>query len=127
VSQTKFRQDVTVCSMGRTGTIVGLVGGNLLFNILANASFKVSAETRTWREFLFWQVVGNLAGLVTVLTLTGLLRHMPLHVAFPLTMGLTVIGVQVGAAWLLFREPITSAQWMGTLLVVVGILLIGGR
>jgi multidrug transporter EmrE-like cation transporter len=113
--------------MGSTGIVVALVGGNLLFNVLANASFKVSADSRTWREFLLWQVVGNLAGLVTVLTLTGLLRHMPLHVAFPLTTGLAVIGVQVGAAWLLFRESVTPAQWMGTLLVVVGILLIGGR
>jgi multidrug transporter EmrE-like cation transporter len=113
--------------MGSTGIVVALVGGNLLFNVLANASFKVSADSRTWREFLIWQVVGNLAGLVTVLTLTGLLRHMPLHVAFPLTTGLAVIGVQVGAAWLLFRESVTLAQWMGTLLVVVGILLIGGR
>jgi multidrug transporter EmrE-like cation transporter len=127
MSRIRFRPTVPVRSMGSTGIVVALVGGNLLFNVLANASFKVSADSRTWREFLLWQVVGNLAGLVTVLTLTGLLRHMPLHVAFPLTTGLAVLGVQVGAAWLLFRESVTPAQWMGTLLVVVGILLIGGR
>jgi multidrug transporter EmrE-like cation transporter len=126
MSRMKFRPVVLARSTGRAG-VVALLGGNLLFNILANASFKVSADSRTWREFLLWQVVGNLAGLVTVLTLTGLLRHMPLHVAFPLTTGLTVIGVQVGAAWLLFRESVTPVQWMGTLLVVAGILLIGGR
>jgi len=107
--------------------IVVLTGGNLLFNILANASFKASADSRTWREFLFWQVVGNLAGLVTVLTLTGLLRYIPLRVAFPVTTGLTVVGVQVVAAWWLFREPVTPAQWVGTLLIGAGILLIGGR
>jgi multidrug transporter EmrE-like cation transporter len=123
----KFRPVVPVRLTGCAGVVVALVGGNLLFNVLANASFKVSADSRTWREFLVWQVAGNLAGLVTVLTLTGLLRHMPLHVAFPLTTGLAVIGVQVGAAWLLFRESIAPAQWMGTLLVVAGILLIGGR
>ena len=95
MSRMKLRPVVPVRLTGRAGVVVALVGGNLLFNVLANASFKVSADSRTWREFLLWQVVGNLAGLVTVLTLTGLLRHMPLHVAFPLTTGLAVIGVQV--------------------------------
>jgi len=108
-------------------TIAALIGGNLLFNIAANASFKVSADSHTWREFLLWQVVGNLAGLITVLTLTGLLHYVPLRVAFPLTTGLTVIGVQVGAAWWLFHEPITPSQWAGTLLIAVGIFFIGGR
>lgn len=108
--------------------IVGaLTAANLLFNIVANASFKVSADSRTWRDFLFWQIVGNLAGLITVLTLTGLLRYLPLHVAFPLTTGLMVIGVQVGAAHWLFQESITPGQWIGTGLVVAGILIIGTR
>jgi multidrug transporter EmrE-like cation transporter len=104
-----------------------LFGANLLFNIIANSSFKVSAGSSNWRGFLFWQVTGNLAGLVTVLTLTALLRSVPLRVAFPVTVGLAVIGVQVVGARLLFHEPISPAQWMGTLLVVAGIALIGGR
>ena len=107
--------------------IAVLTGGNLLFNVIANASFKLSADGRTWRPFLAWQVAGNLTGLVTVLTLTALLRYLPLHVASPLTMGLTVIGVQVFAAHGLFHESIGASQWLGTLLVVVGILLIGAR
>ena len=104
-----------------------LLGTNLIFNILANASFKVSAISPTWRGFLGWQVVGNLAGLATVLTLTALLRHYPLHVAYPVTAGLAVIGVQVLGARFIFHEPISSAQWLGTGLVVIGICLIGGR
>jgi len=108
-------------------TIALLTGGNLLFNVIANASFKLSADSRTWRPFLAWQIAGNLSGLITVLTLTALLRYLPLHVAFPLTMGLTVIGVQVIAAYGLFHEPIGASQWLGTLFVVVGILLIGAR
>ena len=127
MSRLRLRQDIPVYSISHAGAILALLGGNLLFNVIANASFKVSADSRTWREFMFWQVIGNLAGLITVLTLTGLLRHVPLHVAFPLTTGLAIIGVQVGAARLLFHEPITPAQWIGTLLVVAGILLIGGR
>lgn len=103
---------------------VALVAANLVFNIVANAAFKLSAASATWRGFLVWQVVGNLAGFITVLTLTGLLRYVPLHVAYPVTAGLAVVGVQVVAARWLFDEPISSAQWLGTLLVTLGIVLI---
>ncbi len=106
---------------------IALLGGNLFFNVLANVSFKFSAVSDTWRGFLLWQLLGNLAGLSAVLTLTGLLRFVPLHVAYPITAGLAVVGVQVVAAGLIFDEPITSTQWLGVLLVVVGIVLIGGR
>jgi multidrug transporter EmrE-like cation transporter len=97
---------------------------NLAFNILSNASFRVSAMSGTWRGILTWQVVGNLAGLVTVITLTVLLRYLPLSVAFPLTTGLTVLGVQMVAASWIFHEAISARQWLGTLAVVVGIWLI---
>ncbi len=106
---------------------VALLTVNLLGNIIANASFNISASSSTWRGFLTWQVVGNLAGLITVLTLTGLLRFLPLHIVFPLTTGLAVIGVQVAAARWLFGEAITNVQWLGTLLIVAGIVLIGRR
>lgn len=121
------RSDIRASSVGGAVAPIALIGGNLLFNILANASFKLSATSSGWRGFLVWQVVGNLAGFITVLTLTGLLRLVPLRVAYPVTAGLSVIGVQVAAARLLFREPISSTQWLGTFLVAVGIVLIGGR
>lgn len=110
---------------GAFGVTLALLLSNLLFNILANASFKVSAFSPTWRGFLTWQVVGNLAGFITVLTLTGLLRTVPLHTAFTVTTGLAVIGVQIGAAAWLFHEPISRADWVGTGLIVLGILLVG--
>ena len=104
--------------------VVGMILVNLAFNILSNASFRISALSPTWRGILSWQVIGNLAGLVTVITLTVLLRYLPLSVAFPLTTGLTVLGVQMVAASWIFHEPISSRQWLGTLAVVLGILLI---
>ena len=104
--------------------VVGLILVNLAFNILSNASFRISALSPTWRGILSLQVIGNLAGLVTVITLTVLLRYLPLSVAFPLTTGLTVLGVQMVAASWIFHEPISSRQWLGTLAVVLGILLI---
>ena len=97
---------------------------NLAFNVLSNASFRVSAISATWRGLLIWQIVGNLAGLVTVITLTWLLKYMPLSIAFPLTTGLTVLGVQLVAASWIFHEPISERQWLGTLAVVAGIWLI---
>jgi multidrug transporter EmrE-like cation transporter len=104
--------------------IVALIFFNLLFNVLSNASFRLSAMSSTWRGVLNWQIVGNLAGFVTVITLTVLLRYLPLSIAFPLTTGLTVLGVQLIAASWLFHEPISQRQWIGTLAVVLGIWLI---
>lgn len=104
-----------------------LIAGNLLFNVIANVSFKLSALGPGWRDFLGWQIVGNLAGFVTVLSLTALLRFLPLHVAYPVTTGLAVLGVQVAAAGLIFREPVSAAQWLGTLLIVGGIVFVSWR
>ena len=104
--------------------ILMLVLGNLIFTIVANASFKVSAQSPNWRSFLLWQVIGNLAGLVTVITLTWLLRFQPLSVAFPLTTGLGVIGVQIIASWWWFGEEISPGRWLGAILIILGIALL---
>lgn len=104
--------------------LLALTLANLLFNIIANGSFKISAGSSSLRGFLTWQVVGNLAGFITVLTLTGMLRYVPLHVAFPLTTGLAVIGVQMVSGRLFFGEQVSSLDWLGTILVVAGILFL---
>jgi len=100
---------------------------NIVFQIIANSGFKRAAAASDWRGFLAWQIIGNLAGLGSVLTITGLLRFLPLSVVFPVTTGFAVIGIQVFAAWLLFHESISSTQWLGTVLVVLGIVLIARR
>ncbi len=120
-----FRADAQALSLRSAIAPAALVGSNLFFNIVANASFKLSATSSAWRDFLAWQIIGNLAGLVTVLTLTGLLRFFPLHVAYPVTTGLAVIGAQVVAARWFFHEAISSTQWLGSLLIAAGIVLIG--
>ncbi len=104
-----------------------LILGNLFFNIVASSCFKLSAISSEWRRFLMWQIAGNLAGFITVLTLTGLLRFVPLHVAHPVTTGLAVIGVQVVASRWFFGETISPTQWLGVLLIAGGIVLIGRR
>jgi multidrug transporter EmrE-like cation transporter len=127
MSRTRFWLAGLVRPESNNAIILALVGTNLLFNIVANSSFKVSAFSPNWRGFLAWQVVGNIAGFITVLTLTGLLRYIPLGVAYPVTVGLAVLGVQIVGARVIFHEPIAPAQWLGTLLIVLGIMLIGGR
>jgi len=119
------RLNIAISRMECSSMIMpGLLILNLAFNILANAAFKISAFSPNWRGLLTWQVIGNLAGFITVLTLTGLLRYMPLSIAFPLTTGLTIVGVQVVAAHFYFHESISYMQWWGTLLITLGVLLI---
>jgi multidrug transporter EmrE-like cation transporter len=103
---------------------VAIVIGNMAFNILSNVCFKYSTISTTLSRFLSWQVVGNLAGFVTVITLTWLLRFIPLHVAFPLTTGLAVIGVNIIGSMIFFKEPISITHWLGTLLIILGIILV---
>ncbi len=122
-----FRPGAQPLVSSRVGLLASLFVGHMLFSVVSNAAFKLSADSRGWRGLLLWQVVGNLSGFVTVLILTALLRHVPLQVAYPLTQGLAAVGVQVFAAWLFFRQDITPMQWLGTLLIVAGILCIGTR
>jgi undecaprenyl phosphate-alpha-L-ara4N flippase subunit ArnE len=112
---------------GQFVVAVGLTLANLAFNIIAGAAFRFAADSATWERFLFWQVIGNGAGFITVITLTALLRLVPLSIAYPVTTGLAVIGVQVLAAAWLFHEPITARGWVGTVLIVAGILIIGQK
>ncbi|MGC8786148.1 MAG: SMR family transporter [Anaerolineae bacterium] len=107
--------------------IAVLILSHSILTSLANVGFKLSAASHIWRAFLFWQMAGNLAGFAGVLVFTGLLRLVPLHVAYPITQGLSVIAVQVLVARLLFREPVGMSQWVGTVLVIAGIVLIGSQ
>ncbi len=109
---------------GVTPVTIALFALNCAFSVLASSSFKVSAMSPTWRGVLTWQVIGNTAGFLGVLTLTAILRHMDLHVAYPISMGLSILGTQTLAAKLIFHESITASQWGGTLLILLGIWLL---
>ena len=71
-----------------------LLAADMAANTGAHICLKLSAAGRGVKLFLFWQVIGNLSGFVGVLAYTLLLRKMSLHAAYPLTEGLTAIGVQ---------------------------------
>ncbi|HTP60412.1 MAG TPA: hypothetical protein VMM82_15930, partial [Spirochaetia bacterium] len=75
------------------------------------------------RRLLFWQVLGNLGAFLGVLAYTAILRDLSLHVAYPLTEGLTAIGVQVAGGVIVFQERISAVAWAGTGLIVAGVIL----
>ena len=108
----------------KTALILALVLLNLLCVLLSHVSFKWSAMSSEWRGFLRWQVVGNVAGFVSVLSLTALLRFIPLHLANAVTIGLGFVLVQVIGARLIFHEAISRTGWVGAGLVAAGIVLI---
>ncbi len=70
--RTKFPSDLASKPANSLITMAVLVTVSVIFNIVASSGFKMSAASTNWRSFLAWQVVGNFAGLVTVLALTGL-------------------------------------------------------
>ncbi len=92
--------------------------------VASNVGFKLSAGSQNWRGFLAWQVMGNLAGFLGVISFTLLLKFIPLYLAYGIFMGLGFVAVQVVAARLIFKEPIRSVQWIGVTLILLGIFLI---
>lgn len=104
--------------------VPALVATHVLFNVLANVAFRLSARGATWGDVVAWQIAGNVAGFATVVALTVLLRYLPLGIAFPMTTGVSVIAVQVVAARWIFAEPIGALQWSGALLIVLGVFLV---
>jgi len=102
-----------------------LLLGYLVFVTSANIFLKLSADSGGWAMFIAMQAAGNLAGFVGILAYTGLLRTMPLHVAFPLSRGLVVLGVQLVATVLVFHEAFRPTEAVGAGLVAAGIIVVG--
>jgi multidrug transporter EmrE-like cation transporter len=97
----------------------------LVFVTAANIFLKFSALAKEPWLFVTLFAAGNLAGFVGVLAYTGLLRTLPLHVAFPLSRGLVVMGVQLVGALLVFHETFRVTEAAGAVLVAAGIVLVG--
>lgn len=91
----------------------------------SNILLKLSADAHETRMVLALFAAGNLAGFVCVLAYTWLLRTLPLHVAFPLSRGLGVLGVQIVAALVFFHESFTAREGAAVALVTAGIILVG--
>jgi multidrug transporter EmrE-like cation transporter len=103
--------------------LVLLLLANVSANTAAHISLKRSATGAGIKRFLLWQVAGNLAAFLGVLAFTGLLQSMTLHVAYPLTEGVSALGVQIVGSLLIFREKVPPTAWVGTGLILMGIVL----
>ena len=108
----------------RTWLTIGLVILNIITVVVSNVSFKFFALSTNWRGFLAWQVAGNLTGFASVLSLTFLLKQIPLNAAYALSAGLSFVLVEVVGARLIFHEAVSATQWLGVILVTAGIVLI---
>jgi multidrug transporter EmrE-like cation transporter len=97
----------------------------LVFVTSANIFLKLSADANGVWMFVAMQAAGNLAGFVGILAYTGLLRTLPLHIAFPLSRGLVVLGVQLAASLLVFHEVFRPTEAVGAGLVAAGIIVVG--
>lgn len=101
-----------------------LVVANIAFNVVSNVGFKKSSLCYQWQGFLSWQIVGNLAGFLSVIAFTFLLRYISMNLALAVQFGIGFVFVQVIGAQLIFKEAITIAQWLGVSVIFLGILLI---
>ena len=108
----------------RTLGIAGLILLNVATHVISNVSFKWSAISTRSREFLTWQVVGNVAGFLGVLALTFVMRFIPLSQALAFSWGLGFIAIQIIGAHFIFHEMITPLQWAGVVLITGGLVLI---
>jgi multidrug transporter EmrE-like cation transporter len=104
--------------------IIVFLLANMVVNTAAHLCFKLSAGGKGFKKFLFWQVLGNLGAFLGVLAYTAVMRDVSLHVAYPLTQGLTAIGVQVIASRLVLKERIKPAALVGTGVLIAGIALV---
>ncbi len=107
----------------------------LALNAIANLLLKSGADRLVpLREPGAWAaLIGNyplLAGLVlfalNVLFYIAALARLDLAVAYPIMMAGGVL-IVFSASVLLFREPYTGLQLVGTLLLVVGIVLVTAK
>jgi len=111
----------------KNSLILVLVIINLACILTSHVSFKKSATSPDWRGILSWQVVGHLAGFISVLALTGVMRYLPLHQANAISVGLSFALVQVVGARLIFREEVSRLGWAGAAMIVGGVVLISSR
>ncbi len=97
---------------------------HMSLQVFSHICFKLSTGGGG-KVFIFYQAAGNFASFISVLALTGLYHLIPMHIAYPISQGLAMIGVQILAARIIFSETIMPLQWLGTFLVIAGMAMIG--
>lgn len=104
--------------------LLAIVIFDQICNVGAITGFALSGKASSAREFLAWQALGSLFGLATQLSFAGMVRLGSVRFANTIDIGLAFLTAQLFSAYLFFHEPFTSAQWFGTVLIVIGVVLL---
>lgn len=104
--------------------VSALVLLNQGFNVAATIGFARSGLAESVATFVGWQVVGSIFDLGTQVTFAGMVRFFSLRFANSVGIGLAFVSAQIISAYFILREPFSAAQWLGTVLVFLGILFI---
>lgn len=113
--------------MNPTLKIVMIVGIGLVALAALAASqigFKYASGASGLKSTLLWFLGAGVAGTVSMLLYTFILRYIPLHVGYAILFGLGFVVVQVVAARLILKESVSVLQWIGGAVVVAGILMV---
>lgn len=120
----QFRADWGGETAMRDIRFLGLVLLNQITNVGATTGFALSGRSPDMRRFLAWQIMGSFFGLGTQLTFAGMVRFSSIELANAIGIGLAFVTVQVVTAEVFFHAGLSAVQWLGTLLVFTGILLL---
>jgi len=113
--------------MSRRRATILLMFGYWLVGLAAGLCFKEGGTDASHRLLYF--VGGNILGISSTALLMGVYSRMNINLAMVLATSGGFILLQF-ALWAIYRTPITWVQWLGILLVGVGIALAvapGGR
>jgi multidrug transporter EmrE-like cation transporter len=102
--------------------VLGVLGLVLLRANLATAATLVRAGELT-RGPVLLAVVGALSYAASFVLWLVVLAKVPLSVAYPVAVGVT-IAVSTLFAWLLLREPMSLRLLLGLVLIVAGVTLV---
>jgi len=99
------------------GFIISSTGASLLF--------KTAADAAGWTAFKYY-LFGNFAGVWAPLCLMFALRGTNANIIYAVCYGGGFCALQI-ASFMLFKQPLSTLQWIGVATVGVGILLLQMR
>ncbi|GEM_PF-5857215 len=108
---------------------IGLAVAALLTLTASQIGFKYASGADGLKNTILWLVGAGVAGTVSMLLYTLLLKHIPLHVGYAILYGLGFVLIQVVAAKFILKEPVSLMQWIGGAVMVAGIAMVafGGK
>lgn len=104
-------------------TTIACVAGISLGQVLFKKSASAIANASDWRQWLFngWFLAALTLYGITTLAWVWVLRHTPLHLAYPF-MALAFLIVPC-LSWFLLEEPINATTLIGGLIILAGVIL----